>query len=779
MFGLRTLHLAAATAYLAMVAAENIQVNVKNPAVNCVEGCNDAVGAVTFADTDPEAGYYAARCGSQMFSESLALCSVTYCTPSEQEKGWALVQHYCEEYGMTEIGSLEHFMGMIDMGNVTRDVSVIDPMVTGTMFNNTILVDVLSWQTGVHTENAWTQQEIDHHAFGWAIYILLGCAVLVGGLNRLFAFYVQRHAHYSSEAASIPAPRGTRSKWYTMYRKHVEVPAMFGYKHSQASAWGWLSVPTRVQGIFIFLYVALNVVFTCVGYDVFDLNMYWPGDKHLQLVRYVADRTGIMAFYNLPLLWCLAGRNDVILWITGWSYSSLNLLHRWVSRVTVAQAIIHSAAYTWLERKYLAESFKERYWVTGVVATVLMSLMVPLSVRPFRERYYEIFLIIHILFAIGSLVILWYHVFIMDGEYDPWIWATVAVWALDRFVRVCRVLVLTHKALGRSGKNTVATMSTVGDTGLIRLSVETSIRVQPKAGEYYFLYTPLSIKPWENHPFTLASWQINERSTTLHFLVAPMKGATKRWQKKVVGRGERTAEMRLLLEGPYGSSHPVEMYDRVLFVAGGSGITSSLPYLFRLRQIAAEVPEPITRDITLVWIVKDRDYAADVLGHELREFIQDASTSGFTLRIKMYITKEDGATPANVVDTLTYSNDPSQPTSQSFHDSPQSTSTGTMEKQPSSDSGSDSELDLTQKPNGHIVSTQSPVLTLTPGRPRIADLITECAGRLIGGERLAVSACGPAGLMDDARRAVCELYGEEEGQVAGRTVEYFEELFSW
>lgn len=40
----------------------------------------------------------------------------------------------------------------------------------------------------------------------------------------------------------------------------------------------------------------------------------------MQLARYVADRTGIMSFYNLPLLWLLAGRNDFLLWITGWSY---------------------------------------------------------------------------------------------------------------------------------------------------------------------------------------------------------------------------------------------------------------------------------------------------------------------------------------------------------------------------------------------------------------------------------------------------------------------------
>lgn len=46
----------------------------------------------------------------------------------------------------------------------------------------------------------------------------------------------------------------------------------------------------------------------------------WPNHKDEQLARYLADRTGIMSFYNLVLVWVLAGRNDVFLWVTGWSF---------------------------------------------------------------------------------------------------------------------------------------------------------------------------------------------------------------------------------------------------------------------------------------------------------------------------------------------------------------------------------------------------------------------------------------------------------------------------
>lgn len=85
------------------------------------------------------------------------------------------------------------------------------------------------------------------------------------------------------------------------------------------------------------------------------------------------------------------------------------------------------SAYTWLERDYLAEEFKEQYWWTGVIvsrrtgrawiwhvaqaltysqATITMSLMLGLSIKPIRERMYEVFLIGHIVLALVSLVAL-------------------------------------------------------------------------------------------------------------------------------------------------------------------------------------------------------------------------------------------------------------------------------------------------------------------------------------------------------------------------------------
>jgi hypothetical protein len=44
----------------------------------------------------------------------------------------------------------------------------------------------------------------------------------------------------------------------------------------------------------------------------------------------------------MPLFTLFALRNNLLIWITGWSYAQFNTYHRAVSRVTHMQFIVHS-----------------------------------------------------------------------------------------------------------------------------------------------------------------------------------------------------------------------------------------------------------------------------------------------------------------------------------------------------------------------------------------------------------------------------------------------------
>jgi len=69
-------------------------------------------------------------------------------------------------------------------------------------------------------------------------------------------------------------------------------------------------------------------------------------EKSDQLLRYVADRTGIIATANLILVWVFAVRNNAFIWLTGWDYATYNNFHRWIARIATGEAIVHSIAYT-------------------------------------------------------------------------------------------------------------------------------------------------------------------------------------------------------------------------------------------------------------------------------------------------------------------------------------------------------------------------------------------------------------------------------------------------
>jgi len=58
---------------------------------------------------------------------------------------------------------------------------------------------------------------------------------------------------------------------YSLLKKHVTVPATFGYTRSQ-NIW-WCTIPTRIQSLAIATFVFLNILACSVGYTLFAGNL--------------------------------------------------------------------------------------------------------------------------------------------------------------------------------------------------------------------------------------------------------------------------------------------------------------------------------------------------------------------------------------------------------------------------------------------------------------------------------------------------------------------------
>jgi predicted ferric reductase len=260
-----------------------------------------------------------------------------------------------------------------------------------------------------------------------------------------------------------------------------------------------------------------------------------------------------------------------------------------------------------------------------------------------------------------------------QGIYKVWIWACVGLWAGDYVFRILRILVANYKTF--LGQGSLALASYSEETGMIRLQVNPSINCSRQTpGTYYFVSFP-GLRFWETHPFTLAgrSKQINDipsynsssdqpsdketgtqsprvteltseqGDTHMTFMIRPRDGMTRRLRDKLVSKGESgPLRVKVFLEGPYGSPARLDHFDDILFIAGGSGITTVLPYL---RMFFEDQSSQTPPNVRLAWTVRDDGFVRDVLANDLR-ITEGSALAASKLNMEFYITSEaPGSTP--------------------------------------------------------------------------------------------------------------------------------------
>lgn len=177
-----------------------------------------------------------------------------------------------------------------------------------------------------------------------------------------------------------------------------------------------------------------------------------------------------------------------------------------------------------------------------------------------------------------------------------------------------------------------------------------------------------------------------------------------------------------MIEGPYGNRKPLQCYENVVFIVGGTGVSGALSYLLEhVNNI--KHPGTRTRDITLVWTTKQAPFIRDVAGRELRSVLG----------------RDDVHTHFHAT------------TGQEL---PDSVNANNIEKAP--------DVDVSY--------------AISFSRPNIGQIVlnvideVHSAGK--AGGRTAIVAFGPAALANEARSAVHQALKQGE-----RDVEYFEETF--
>jgi hypothetical protein len=289
----------------------------------------------------------------------------------------------------------------------------------------------------------------------------------------------------------LPLPAGFVSKVYA----YLIDPPAFG-KHHAVPVLGLGIVPTRGQALFILYLIAINVILSAVGFKSRQPHAWYPSGLLEEMINYVANRAGVLSFANLPLLILYSGRNNVLLWLTNWSHATFLLLHRWVALICMIQACLHSVMWLHIHVAYYQDHSEVAvipYWYWGIIGTVALALMVPLSILPLRQKFYELFHAAHIVLAILAIVGCWYHIiyrYERQWGYENWVLAAIAVWVFEWLLRAVRI---ARNGVKRGYVTKV-------DDEYLRIDIpDLECR-----GHAYIYFPSLSWRLWESHPFSIA-----------------------------------------------------------------------------------------------------------------------------------------------------------------------------------------------------------------------------------------------------------------------------------
>ncbi|KAK7205713.1 ferric reductase like transmembrane component-domain-containing protein [Myxozyma melibiosi] len=652
----------------------------------CAYACMDLAGGVNYGCTDYSGNNYAlCLCSNKPLLGSFALCAEQHC-PDEAEKSFAYAPKYCSfksvDFDWTYDEALQYGK---DNLNASADLFSYDLMTSTVEFPDE------SYQGYLKTETAYYGNDKFGEIYGGATMIFWFGLCFLACIRNVF------YKLFPKAATRAFAP-------ITMIRKYLIVPALFNGVHTAPARFfgvGYALIPSRGETLAVIGFMILNTVFLFVNYRLDNDNIYWPDAKNIQLSRYLADRTGIMSFVQIPPLILFGGRNNFLMWATGWSYQSFMVYHRWIARVMYINAVLHSVGYTayslFYGKENLYESFQEGYWNWGVAATVIGGFIMLQAIYTLRHKFYETFLIIHIVFVAVFIVGLWYHC--IDLGWMEYLYASIAIWGFDRIVRVIRVFII--------GGQLDCQARMVGD--VIILDIRASgYRWSPGAGQYCYIYFR-RFNFWENHPFSLL-----ERVGDRYIFVAKAKhGMTKKLEKYVSARQSEAINLKVGVEGPYGERFPVDPFGTVVLIAGGIGISAIYGYAKELKQNAVT-----GQHIILHWVCHDEQTTTALT----EQILSLAADKHVEVHIHLSVSRAelDG-------------------------------SSSNFESDKDEKIASDS---------GHSANSLAPFTTI--GRPDMYGLISD--GVHNADSSVAVVVCGPLSMNDDCRAATASLLDAKGSQ---------------
>lgn len=187
----------------------------------------------------------------------------------------------------------------------------------------------------------------------WAFHEMLNddlarITVLVLGLLAAFVYCWQLAHRFFAHLRRLSSFSNPHQRYFlatdstlAKLKNHIVYAPLFRNRHNQelqlSRAVNFGTLPSRFHSFLILGVVVMNVV-VCV------VTVPYGKDEHT-VSGMVRNRTGTMATVNLMALVLMAGRNNPLITLLRVPFDTWNLLHRWLGRIVVLEALAHTFAW--------------------------------------------------------------------------------------------------------------------------------------------------------------------------------------------------------------------------------------------------------------------------------------------------------------------------------------------------------------------------------------------------------------------------------------------------
>lgn len=541
--------------------------------------------------------------------------------------------------------------------------------------------------------------------FGLTLVLYWFAIMLVAALN---------HWGYWIIPLVVKKLHGPVINWF---RRTFILAPLFRKRHAKTKSFAGY-IPLRFETLGI-----LGFILLCIFFLIFQNHQRAP-----DIVAFTAGlRTGVLVIFTLPLLILFPGRNNFMQWLTGWPYSRFLVFHRWIGRIVFVLLIVHAILMTIaLKGFHLYNYWFHEAWLRwGAVGIASVTLIVITSFQIFRQFYYEIFVIIHIILVAFFIAGGWIHAKPRGDMYLYPFYAAIAVWGFDRVIRFIRLLTFGIQK---------ATIQVINNDTLKIVSNRPKWWI-PHPGAHAFVHFWKLNCFWQSHPFTLVDSVVEPN--TVSFYIKVKDGITKQLKREIEAKSNSQGQYRIIVEGPYSQKLPLHKFENVVFFAGGNGVPGL--YHEALKLIRNKQTSASTKHVKFYWVIRNFNYI-NWFYSELLQF------ENSIVRPIIYVTQ-----PEITIEKF-----------------------NTSKHEKNSDSSDlDTPESLVSKVSLYDIKQHLSFIEFREGRPNVQPIVEEEVELANGA--VAISVCAPEAMVDDTRLAVRNVLSKE----TSKRIDYFEEIQGW